>query len=63
MREENSPSCKLYKNGSCYDFGSGEYYSDIVSLLFDGYRAFDSLPQTMEWLCEELGIKIEVDDE
>ena len=63
MREENSPSCKIYKNGSCHDFGSGEHYSDIVSLLFDGYRAFDSLPQTMEWLCKELGIKREVDDE
>ncbi len=62
MREEDSPSCKIYQNGSCYDFGSGEYYSDIVSLLFDGYKAFESLPATMEWLCEELNIDKEAYD-
>ena len=63
VREENSASCKINRDGSFHDYGSGEHYSDIVSLLFDGYRAFDSLPQTMEWLCEELNINMEVYDE
>lgn len=61
--EERTPSCKINKDGSCHDYGSGEHYSDVVSLLFDGYRAFDSLPLTMEWLCEELNINMEAYDE
>ncbi len=44
-------------------YGSGEHYSDIVTLLFDSYRTFDSLPETMQWLCGELGIEWEVSDE
>ncbi len=56
VREERTPSGKVNKDGSCYDFGSGEYYGDIVSLLFDGYGAFDSLPVTMEWICNEINI-------
>ena len=54
--EERTPSCKVNKDGSFHDFGSGEHYSDIVSLLYDGYGAFDSLPETMQWLCDELDI-------
>jgi hypothetical protein len=61
--EERTPSCKINKNGSFHDFGSGEHYSDIVSLLYDGYHAFDSLPATMQWLCGELGVEWEVNDE
>jgi len=61
--DDKTPSCKINKNGSFHDFGSGEHYSDIVSLLYDGYHAFDSLPETMQWLCQELGIKWEVNDE
>lgn len=61
--EENTPSCIINKDGSFHDFGSGEHYSDMVSLLFDGYRAFDSLPETMQWICEELGIRWEDNDE
>lgn len=56
--EERTPSCKINKDGSFHDFGSGEHYADIVSLLYDGYHAFDSLPDTMCWLCEELEIEI-----
>lgn len=63
VREEKTPSCKINKDGSCHDYGSGEHYGDIVTLLFDGYRAFESLPETMDWLCEELGIKKEDYDE
>lgn len=61
--EENTPSCIINKDGSFHDFGSGEHYSDMVSLLFDGYRAFDSLPETMQWICAELGIRWEGNDE
>ena len=60
--EERTPSCKVNTDGSFHDFGSGEHYSDIVSLLYDGYNAFDSLSDTMEWLCNELGISWEVDN-
>ena len=60
VREESTPSCQINKDGSCHDYGTGEHYSDIVSLLYDGYHAFDSLPGTMEWVCSELGIDIEV---
>ena len=64
VREERSPSCKINnKDGSCHDYGSGEHYSDMVSLLFDGYKAFESLPETMGWLCEELSINKEDYDE
>lgn len=63
VREEKTPSCKINKDGSCHDYGSGEHYSDIVTLLFDGYRAFESLPETMDWLCKELGINKEDYDE
>ncbi|HIP20223.1 MAG TPA: hypothetical protein EYG70_03775 [Sulfurimonas sp.] len=58
--DERTPSCKIYKDGSFHDFGSGEHYSDIVSLFYDGYHAFNSLPETMEWLCQELNIQWEV---
>jgi len=61
--EERTPSCKVYADGSFHDFGSGEHYSDIVSLLYDGYGAFDSLTETMKWLCSELSIPWEVGDE
>jgi len=57
--EDRTPSCKINKDGSCHDYGSGEHYSDVVSLLFDGYRAFDSISSTMEWTCEELNINME----
>ena len=57
---DKTPSCQINRDGSCHDYGSGEHYCDIVSLLFDGYHAFDSLSETMQWLCEELGIKWEV---
>ncbi len=58
--EERTPSCAINKDGSFHDFGSGEHYSDIVSLLYDGYHAFDTLTDTMQWLCQELGIQWEV---
>ena len=60
---EKNASCLINKNGSFHDYGSGQHYSDLVSLLFDGYNAFDSLPETMEWLCEELNINMEAYDE
>ncbi len=63
VREERTPSCKINSTGACHDYGNGEHYSDVVSLLFDGYRAFESLPETMEWLCEELNIDKEAYDE
>lgn len=58
--EEKTPSCVINKDGSFHDFGSGEHYSDIISLLFDGYHAFDSLFETMKYVCQELNIDIEV---
>ena len=61
--DERTPSCKINKDGSFHDFGSGEHFSDLVALLYDGYHAFDSLPETMEWVCQELGIDWEVNDE
>ncbi len=57
--EERTPSCTINKDGSFHDFGSGEHYGDIVSLLYDGYHAFDTLTDTMQWLCQELGIQWE----
>ncbi len=62
-QEDKTPSCKINKDGSFHDFGSGEHYTDIVSLLFDGYHAFDSLTDTMQWVCDELNITWEVADE
>ena len=59
VREERTPSTKINKDGSCHDYGSGVHYRDVVSLLFDGYQAFNSLPETMEWLCDELNINME----
>ena len=58
--DDKTPSCKINKDGSFYDFGSGEHYSDIVSLFFDGYHAFDSVSETMQWTCQILGIQWEV---
>lgn len=60
VREESTPSCQINKDGSCHDYGTGAHYGDVVSLLYDGYHAFDSLPETMKWLCNELGIDMEV---
>jgi hypothetical protein len=54
--DDNTPSCHINKNGSFHDFGSDDHYGDVVALLYDGFKAFDSLPETMEWLCEQLGI-------
>lgn len=62
VRDESTPSCQINKDGSSHDYGTGEHYGDIVSLLFDGYHAFDSLPETMEWLCNELEIDMEAHD-
>jgi len=56
VREESTPSALINKDGSVYDFGSSEYYGDIVALLFDGYKAFNSLTDTMAYLCDYLGI-------
>ncbi len=61
--DEKTPSCQINKDGSFHDYGSGEHFSDLVALLFDGFRAFDSLPETMEWVCQELGIDLEVNNE
>jgi len=47
------------KEGSFHDYGTGEHYVDIVSLLYDGYHAFDSLSNTMKWVCLELNINWE----
>ncbi len=58
--EECTPSCIINKDGSCHDYGTGDHYSDLVSLLYDGYHAFDSLPGTMEWLCDQLDINMGV---
>jgi hypothetical protein len=60
--EDRTPSCKINKDGSFYDFGSSEYYSDIVALLYDGYAAFDSLTDTMQWVCQQVNIPWEVND-
>lgn len=54
--DDKTPSCIINKDGSFHDFGSGEHYTDMVSLLYDGYHAFDSLPDTVKWLCDELNI-------
>ena len=57
--EEKTPSCIINNDGSFHDYGSGEHYSDLVSLLFDGYHAFDTLYETMEYVCEEFNINME----
>jgi hypothetical protein len=57
--EEKTPSCVINRNGSFHDYGSGIHYSDIVSLLYDGYRAFNSLFETMTYVCQELNIDME----
>ncbi len=61
--EEKTPSCIINQDTSFHDYGSGEHYGDLVSLLYDGYHAFDSLPETMEWLCSEFNIEWKVSDE
>ncbi len=58
--EEKTPSCVINRDGSFHDYGSGTHYSDIVSLLYDGYQAFDSLFETMKYVCQELNIDMEV---
>jgi hypothetical protein len=60
--DEQTPSTKINKNGSFHDYGSGEHYGDIISLLYDGYHAFDSLTDTMRWVCQEMNIPWEVND-
>lgn len=57
--EERTPSCLVNRDGSYHDYGSGQHYSDVVSLLYDGYHAFNTLPETMAWVCSELGINME----
>ena len=57
--EEKTPSCVINKDGSFHDYGSGEHYGDVISLLFDGYKAFNSLFETMKYLCQELNIDME----
>ena len=47
---DKTPSAQINNDGSIYDHGSSERYSDIVSLLFDGYRAFSSLGDTITWI-------------
>ncbi len=47
---DKTPSAQINNDGSVYDHGSSERYSDIVSLLFDGYRAFNSLGDTITWI-------------
>ena len=56
--DERTPSTIINKGGSFHDYGSGEHYRDVVALLFDGYHAFDSLPKTMEWVCDQLDINM-----
>jgi hypothetical protein len=58
--DDRTPSCKINKDGSFHDFGSGEHYRDIVSLLYDGYGAFNSLFETMKYVCQELNIDMGV---
>ena len=58
--DDRTPSCKINKDGSFHDFGSGEHYSDIVSLPYDGYGAFNSLFETMKYVCQELNIDMGV---
>jgi hypothetical protein len=57
--EERTPSCVVNDNGSFHDYGTGEHYSDVVSLLFDGYSAFDTLLETITYLCQEYNIDME----
>lgn len=57
--EDKTPSCFINKDSSFHDFGSGKHYIDMVSLLFDGYCGFNSLSDTIIWLCEELNINQE----
>ncbi len=59
--DEKTASCRLNYDGSAHDYGTDEHYSDIVSLIYDGYHGFDSLYETIEWLCYELNISIETD--
>jgi len=58
--DDTNPSCQINRDGSCHDYGTGDHYSDLVSLLYDGYHAFDSLPEIMEWICNEINIDTEV---
>jgi len=51
LRDEKTPSAFINTNGSIKDFGSGESYSDVVALLFDGYSAFSSVVDALSW-CE-----------
>jgi len=60
---ERTPSCKINRDGSFHDFGSGEHYSDVISLFYDGYQAFSSLYETMKWVSDVLNINIEVDND
>ncbi len=57
--EERTPSCVINENGSFHDYGTGEHYGDIVSLLFDGYNAFDTLTETIMYVCQEYNIDME----
>jgi len=60
--DDKTPSCYINKDGSFHDFGSGEHYSDMVSLLYDGYHAFNSPKDSLIWVYEQLNIQ-EVDNE
>jgi len=58
--DDRTPSCKINKNGSFHDYGTGTHYSDIVSLLYDGFHAFNTLTETIQWLCGELNIEFNI---
>ncbi len=58
-QEEKTPSCVINTDGSFHDYGTGIHYCDIVSLLFDGYHSFDTLQDTIRFVCEHLNIYID----
>lgn len=62
LREEKTPSSIINKDGSVYDFGSGILYPDIVSVLYDGLGAFDTLYNATIWVAQNIGIEIEIED-
>ena len=45
LRDERTPSIKLYPDGHAFDFGTRDHYRDIVSLLFDGIGGFNSISE------------------
>ncbi|HAN21181.1 MAG TPA: hypothetical protein DCP51_05840 [Clostridiales bacterium] len=61
IRPEKTPSARINTDGSVHDYGSGEHYHDLVSLLYDGFRLYPSIIETVTELSKLLNFDIQTE--